>query len=128
VLLLADFSVYAFRDFPQERLFNVGIREQLMVGMAAGLALEGFIPVCYTIAPFLVERAYEFIKLDICFQELGVLLVGYNGTDEFYGPSHRTDGLTYPRLWATVANDIKHLDFLIRRFMDNPTPTYLEIK
>ncbi len=79
VVLLGDIGVHAFKDvfekYPK-RIFNVGILEQSMVGMAAGLAMAGFIPIVHTIEPFLVDRAFEQIKIDFGYQELSGNIVG----------------------------------------------------
>ncbi len=72
-LVVADIGV---AQLPQhERIYNVGIREQLMIGVTAGLALEGYRAVAHSYAPFLVERPYEQIKLDLGHQDVGAILV-----------------------------------------------------
>ncbi len=79
VVLLGDIGVWAFREvfkkYPN-RIFNIGICEQSMVGMAAGMAIAGLIPIVHTIEPFLVDRAYEQIKIDFGYQELIGTIVG----------------------------------------------------
>lgn len=82
---LADFK----RDFP-ERFFMEGIQEQNIIGMAAGLAMEGFIPYVNTIATFITRRCYEQVAIDICAHNLPVRLIG-NGGGAVYaplGPTH----------------------------------------
>lgn len=80
---MADFK----SKFP-ERIFNLGLCEQSMISMAAGMALEGIRPVVYSITPFLLERPFEQIKIDIDEQNLPVLLIGYADYPT-HGPTHR---------------------------------------
>ena len=79
VVLLGDIGIFAFQpvfDKYPKRIYNIGILEQTMVGMAAGLAMAGFIPIVHTIEPFLVDRAFEQIKDDFGYQNLIGTIVG----------------------------------------------------
>ena len=64
-----------FKEAFPKRFFNVGIAEQDMIGMAAGLSLQGFVPVASSFAVFLTNRAYDMIRMDICYNERNVKLV-----------------------------------------------------
>ncbi|SRR5258708_20687406 len=79
VLVLGDIGVFGFSELMKKyptRVYNIGILEQTMVGMCAGLAMAGFIPVIHTISPFLVARAYEQIRDDFGFQNLIGTFIG----------------------------------------------------
>lgn len=87
VLLTADLGYGLWDrikiDYPN-RFFDFGAAEQLMIGAAAGMAMEGLIPVCYSITPFLLCRPYEFIRNLIVKENLSVKLIG-GGTNRDYG-------------------------------------------
>lgn len=75
-----------------DRVINVGIREQLMVNVGAGLSLAGLFPIVHTFAPFLVERAYEQIKLGFAHQDTDGMLVSTGGSIDMteLGRTHQT--------------------------------------
>jgi transketolase len=79
------------KQFP-ERLINVGIAEQNMVGVAAGLAIGGFLPFVCAAAPFLTGRALEQVKVDVAYNALPVVLCGMSPGMAYgeLGPTHHS--------------------------------------
>ena len=65
-----------FAEKSPERFINVGVAEQVMIGMCAGLALKGMRPFAYTIATFSLYRPFEIVRVDLCYQNLPVTVVG----------------------------------------------------
>lgn len=78
--LVADISpagsIVKFREQFPERFINTGVAEQAMIGIAAGLALKGMRPFCYTIATFSLYRPFEMIRVDLGYQNLPVTVIG----------------------------------------------------
>ena len=83
------------KEFP-DRFINVGVAEQSMIGISAGLATQGMRPFAYTIASFALYRPFEMVKTDLCYQNLPVTIVGMGS------------GLSYPTLGGThhTAEDV----------------------
>ena len=93
VLLVGDISHGILRPFAErfpDRYYNVGICEPTIVNMAAGLSHVGLIPVVHTIAPFLIERSFEQIKLDFGYQQRSVNLISVGSAFDYaqLGCSH----------------------------------------
>lgn len=85
-------SMAKFSSEYPERFINVGVAEQSMIGIAAGLALKGCQPFAYTIATFSLYRPFEMIRDDLCYQNLPVTVVGM-GAGVIYstlGGTHHT--------------------------------------
>lgn len=96
-LVYAEISGQFFGDVERrhpDRVVNVGIREQLLVNVGAGMALAGMRPIVHTFGSFLVERAFEQIKLGFGHQDVGGVLVGSGGSFDVSsgGRTHQAPG------------------------------------
>ncbi len=92
-LMLGDIGVFGFNQLISkhpERAINIGILEQTMSGMIAGLSKGGFTPIVHSIAPFLVERCYEQIKLAVGYHNSSCRLISIGASYDYInlGPTH----------------------------------------
>lgn len=137
VLLLGDIGVFGFRKsfeaFP-ERVYNIGILEQSTIGLAAGLSIDRFIPIVHTIAPFLVERSFEQLKNDFCYQKLGGNFVSVGASYDYaaLGCTHHCPGdvgilKNIPGMEVVLPGTAKEFDMLFRESYDNGNPTYYRL-
>ena len=137
VLLLGDIGVYGFRDmlinYPQ-RAYNIGILEQSTISLSAGLSLSNLIPIVHTIAPFIVERALEQIKVDLCYQALGANLVSVGASYDYaaLGCSHHCPGdiptlNEIPNIELIVPGHPDEFDKLFNQNYDNDMTTYFRL-
>jgi transketolase len=121
------------KDFP-DRYYMEGVTEANVIGMAAGMALEGYIPYVNTIATFITRRCYEQVAVDLCLHDLPVRLIG-NGGGFVYaplGPTHEAiEDISImralPNMTVVVPADAEEM----RRFMaitpDWPHPIYIRL-
>ncbi len=120
-------------DMP-DRWFMEGVAEQHVVGMAAGLAMEGFIPYVNTIATFLSRRCYEQIVLDLCLHRLPVRLIA-NGGGVVYaplGPTHlATEDIAIlrcvPNMTIVAPCDAEEMARFMSVSLDWPDPIYIRL-
>jgi transketolase len=123
-----------FREHSPSRFFNCGVAEANMMGVAAGLALNGLRPVVYTITPFTTTRCFEQIRVDVCYHEAPVIIVG-TGAGLSYaelGPTHHSlEDLailrTLPGMTVLAPCDSVELRGLLRAALRQNGPVYMRI-
>jgi len=135
VLIVGDIGYGIFDDFRKKipkRFFKLGICEQSIIGVASGMALEGLKPWVYTITPFLIERPFEQIKLDINQQKANVKLVGFADYPNL-GPTHSDlDAKKMMKLFKNIKSfypkDSKETEKTIQSCYEINGPTFISLK
>lgn len=137
VFLTGDLGYKLFdglREHDPDRVINCGIREAGMVGYAAGLAKTGLLPFVYSITPFVTLRCLEQIKIDLCYNQANVVVVGVGGGFA-YGPNgpthHGIDDIgvlsCLPRLTIWTPADQHEVRLCVRAATSLGGPAYLRL-
>ena len=121
------------KAYPQ-RYFMEGVAEANIIGMAAGMAMDGLVPYVNTIATFITRRCYEQVALDLCLHDLPVRLIG-NGGGYVYaplGPTHQAiEDLAImralPNMTVTAVCDAEEMTRLMSASLDWPHPIYIRL-
>ena len=137
VLLLGDIGVFGFREELKNlpgRAYNIGILEQCTVGVAAGLSKTGMIPFVHTIAPFLVERSFEQLKVDFGYQNINGNFISVGASYDYaaLGCTHHCPGdiavmSTIPTMQILVPGTSQEFDVLLSETYNNGSPTYTRL-
>lgn len=130
-------------DFP-DRFYEVGASEQAGLGIGVGMALQGFIPICYSITPFLLWRAAETIRLYLGHENIPVKLVGSgrDGDYEHDGFSHDAHDAKqfldqFPNIEQYWPSQISYaipegtgydVGSIMREFLTNDKPSFISLK
>lgn len=136
-LILGDIGVFGFKDVflnHPSRIYNIGILEQSTVSMAAGFSSSGLIPIIHTIAPFLVERSYEQIKIDFGYQKLKGNFVSVGNSYDYaaLGCTHHCPAdvgilKLIPNLQIVLPGTSEEFDKLFKSSYNNEFPTYYRL-
>ena len=137
-ILLGDLGYGLFDSLREEfpnRCVNFGASEQLMIGAAAGMAISGKIPICYSITPFLLYRPFEFIRNYLQEEGLAVKLVG-SGRDKDYkdaGYTHHSVEAEsilnqLPNIEKFFPKDEKQLTLQINSFIYSKNPAFMSLR
>jgi transketolase len=137
VLVFGDISVFLFEPFTRRfpaRFLNLGICENTLISVAAGLASQGYIPFVHTIAPFVTERCLEQIKLDVGYNGFPINIVTCGATYDYAwdGPTHQAIAdigalRLLPGIEIVQPGTREETDQLIRTRYASGTPTYFRL-
>jgi len=120
--------------FPK-RFLNVGAAEQSLLGISIGLALEGKIPIAYSITPFLLYRPFETIRNYVNHEKIPVKLIGSGKNKDYLhdGFSHWSEEdkkvmKIFSNIKSFWPNNVEHLPRLVSKMITDPSPYYINLK
>lgn len=124
----------AMRKEMPERFYMEGVSEAAIIGMAAGLAMDGYIPYVNTIATFITRRCYEQVAVDLCLHNLPVRLIA-NGGGMVYaplGPTHMAIEdiaimRALPNMSVVAVADAEEMKRFMAATLDHPSPIYIRL-
>lgn len=134
-LLTGDLGIkffYDLRNVDPKRFINVGVAEANMIDIAAGLSMSGKNVYCYSIIPFLVMKTFEQIRIDLCYNNLNVKLLGAGG-----GLVYGVEGITHhaiediavmrslPNMTVVAPGDAREAEALAKASVSYPSPLYI---
>jgi transketolase len=124
----------AFKERHPQRFHNCGVAEANMIGMAAGLALSGLRPVAYTITPFITTRCLEQIRVDVCYHDVPVIIVGVGAGLAYasLGPTHHScEDIAFlralPNMAVVCPGDPVEVRLAIRAALQRDHGTYIRL-
>ena len=136
-LLLGDIGVFGFRNLLKnfsQRAKNIGILEQATISFAAGLSKMGFIPIVHTIAPFIVNRGFEQIKIDFGYQKLRGKFVTIGSSYDYaaLGCTHHCPEdvnlmLNIPNMQVVVPGNSKEFEEIFFKTFNQKNPFYFRL-
>ncbi len=123
-----------FKDKHPARFFNCGVAEANMMGVAAGMAMNGLRPVAYTITPFVTTRCLEQIRTDVCYHEAPVTIVSVGGGLAYsgLGPTHHAcEDISFlralPNMVVICPGDAHEVRAALRASMRQERPVYIRM-
>jgi len=137
VLITTDNDFIDYKSFQQEypnRCYDFGIAECNALGSAAGFAKEGLIPIVYGVGAFLAYRAFEFLRCNICMQNLKVVCVGFGAgvkINNFGATHHSTEDISVLRVLPNLSlfspASVNEMPSILEKAISHNGPVYIRI-
>lgn len=136
-ILLGDIGVFSLKsafDHDPSRAYNLGIMEQTMTGAACGLSKSGFIPFIHSIAPFITERSYEQLKLNLGYENVNAFVISVGNSYDYAGlgcthhcPNDLKIVSAIPNFKTFCPGNSKDVEEIINKNLNLKCPKYIRL-